>query len=114
MASYGLSQNSKVFSDALNQCKSSVRLRSSSSDTTVYTAPDGRLSTFSRVLKTPLENSTLMLIACFSTFYITLPVAKKPRCRLANSRRNISATAIGWAPYLGLRLQSRHLHRVRF
>src|SRR3989442_3586119 len=82
MASSGLSQNSKVFSDAFNHCKSSVRLRSSSSDSTVYTAPDGRLSTFSRGLKTPLENSTLMLIACFPTFYITLPVAKKPRCRL--------------------------------
>src|SRR5437879_612518 len=64
MASSGLSQNSKLFSDAFNHCKSSVRLRSSSSDNTVYTAPDGKLSTFSRGLKTPLENSTLMLIVC--------------------------------------------------
>src|SRR6266852_56156 len=64
MASSGLSQNSKLFSEAFNHCKSSVRLRSSSSDNTVYTAPDGRLSTFSRGLKTPLENSTLMLIVC--------------------------------------------------
>src|SRR5207237_2181963 len=64
MASFGLSQNSKLFSDDFNHCRSSVRLRSSSSDNTVYTAPAGTFSTFSRGLNTPLENSTLMLIMC--------------------------------------------------
>src|SRR5207249_350367 len=72
----GLSQNSKLFSEAFNHCRSSARLRSSSSDRTVYTVPGETLSTFSSGLNTPLENSTLMLIYKVRLFFITLAVTE--------------------------------------
>src|SRR5437763_17037729 len=83
MASSGLSQNSKLFSDAFNHRRSSARLRSSSSDRTVYTAPGETLSTFSSGLNTPLENSTLMLIYKVRLFFYNTASDRKPRSQLA-------------------------------
>src|SRR5437763_12358783 len=87
MASSGLSQNSKLFSDAFNHRRSSARLRSSSSDMTVYTVPGETLSTFSSGLNTPLENSTLMLIYKVRPFFYNTGSQRKPRSQLARESR---------------------------
>jgi len=55
------------FSGAFSHSRFSAKPRSSSSESTMYTAPGGVLSTFSIGLNTPLANTTLMPISVRTT-----------------------------------------------